>query len=62
MADGIDVAAARSEVYLPAAEVVANANVPNYLEMREQALQDPVAFWDARAQELIDWQQQSTVG
>jgi acetyl-CoA synthetase len=35
--------------------VVAQANVPNYLELREQALEDLEGFWDARAQEMIDW-------
>ena len=55
MTDGIDVAANRSEVYEPSAEVVANTNIPDYLTVREAALADPVAFWDARAKELIDW-------
>ncbi|MEZ4869624.1 MAG: acetate--CoA ligase [Caldilineaceae bacterium] len=55
MTDGIDIAATHSELYQPSAAVVANANVPNYLEVREQALADPVAFWEARAKELIDW-------
>jgi len=55
MTDGIDVAANRSEVYEPSAEVVANATIPDYLTVREAALADPVAFWDARAKELIDW-------
>lgn len=55
MTEGIDVAAASSEVYAPSAEVVANANVPNYLEVRKDAYDDPTAFWDARAKELIDW-------
>jgi acetyl-CoA synthetase len=40
--------------------VAANANVPDYLDVRTQALQDPVAFWDARAREFIDWQQPYT--
>jgi acetyl-CoA synthetase len=55
MTDGIDVAANKSELYAPSAQVVANANVPDYLAIRAAALQDPVAFWDARAKELIDW-------
>ncbi len=55
MTDGIDVAASRSEVYEPSAEVVANANIPDYLAVRKASLADPVAFWDARAKELIDW-------
>ncbi|MBX3010929.1 MAG: acetate--CoA ligase [Caldilineaceae bacterium] len=55
MTDGIDVAASRSEVYEPSAETLANANVPDYLAVRDAALADPVGFWDARAKELIDW-------
>ncbi|MCB0122262.1 MAG: AMP-binding protein, partial [Caldilineaceae bacterium] len=55
MTEGIDVAAASSEVYEPSAEVVANANVPNYLEVRKEAYDDPVSFWEARAKEFIDW-------
>ena len=45
----------QGEVYFPSAEIIQNANVPNYPELREQALADPVAWWDARAQEMIDW-------
>lgn len=55
MTEGIDVAAAGSEIYEPSAEVVANANVPNYLDVRQEAYEDPVSFWDARAKELLDW-------
>jgi acetyl-CoA synthetase len=55
MSESIDVAAARSELYEPSPTVVANANVPDYLAVREQAAKDPVAFWEARARELIDW-------
>ncbi|MEZ4616702.1 MAG: acetyl-coenzyme A synthetase N-terminal domain-containing protein [Caldilineaceae bacterium] len=55
MTEGIDIAAASSEIYEPSAEVVANANVPNYLDVRKQAYDDPVSFWEARAKELIDW-------
>ena len=57
MSEGIDVAAAKSEVYSPSPATVANANVPDYLAVREAAAKDPVAFWDARAKELIDWYQ-----
>lgn len=60
MTDGIDVAASRSEVYQPSAATVANTNVPDYLALRQAALADPVAFWDARAKELIDWYQPYT--
>ncbi|RIK44678.1 MAG: acetate--CoA ligase [Chloroflexi bacterium] len=55
MSEGIDVAATRSELYEPSPTVVANANVPDYLSVREQAAKDPVSFWDARAREMIDW-------
>jgi acetyl-CoA synthetase len=55
MTEGIDVAASRSELYAPSASTVANANVPDYLAVRQAAMADPVAFWDARAKELIDW-------
>lgn len=55
MTDGIDVAATRSELYDPSPAVVANANIPDYLRVRQAAYDDPIAFWDARAKELIDW-------
>jgi acetyl-CoA synthetase len=55
MSESIDVAAARSELYEPSPAVVANANVPDYLAVRKQVAEDPVAFWEARAKELIDW-------
>ena len=60
MTDGIDVAANRSEVYQPSPATVANANVPDYLALRQAALADPVAFWDAQAKALIDWYQPYT--
>ncbi|MCB0086686.1 MAG: acetate--CoA ligase, partial [Caldilineaceae bacterium] len=47
--------AAKSEMYHPSPEVIANANVPNYSELRAQALANPLAYWDARAQEMVDW-------
>ena len=55
MTEGIDIAAASSEIYEPPAEIVANANVPDYLDVRQQAYDNPTVFWDARAKELIDW-------
>ena len=55
MTDGIDVAATRSELYTPTPAVVANANIPDYMAIREAAYADPVSFWDARAKEMIDW-------
>ena len=51
----VEILAAESEIYPPPEAVVAQANVPNYLELREQALEDLEGFWDARAQEMIDW-------
>ena len=55
MTDGIDVAATRSELYTPTPAVVANANIPDYMAIREAAYADPVSFWDARAKDMIDW-------
>ncbi len=55
MTEGIDVAASRSELYAPSAATIANANIPDYLTVRQAALADPVSFWDARAKELIEW-------
>ena len=56
MPNGADISTApSSEIYYPSDEVVANANVPDYMEVREAALKDPVAFWDARAKEFLDW-------
>ncbi|MDE0463233.1 MAG: acetate--CoA ligase [Caldilineaceae bacterium] len=51
----IEVPAADSELYQPPPEAVAGANVPNYLDLRGEALADSEAYWDARARELIDW-------
>jgi acetyl-CoA synthetase len=57
MSNVFDALAGKNEIYPPSTEVVSKANVPNYLEVRSQALQNPLAFWDARAKELIDWHQ-----
>ena len=43
------------QLYYPSAEVIARANVPNYLELRQEALADPTTYWDSRAQEMIEW-------
>ncbi|MYC95801.1 MAG: acetate--CoA ligase [Caldilineaceae bacterium SB0661_bin_32] len=51
----IEVPAADSELYQPPPEAVAGANVPNYLELRSEALADIEAYWDRRARDLIDW-------
>ncbi len=48
-------AAARSELYVPSAAVVANANYPEYLAERLAAIDDPEDFWDACAKEFVDW-------
>ncbi len=55
MPDGFDTTAARSEVYAPLPETLAHVNLPDYLDVREQAAADPVAFWDAQARQLVDW-------
>ena len=56
MSEGLEAAAAlKSEIYNPSSQVVANANVPDYLELRKNAYNDPLPFWDARAKELVDW-------
>jgi acetyl-CoA synthetase len=47
--------AGKSELYMPSEGVIADANVPNYLELREEVYDDPVPFWDERAKEMIDW-------
>ncbi len=51
----VEILAAESELYPASEEVVQNANVPDYLAIRSGALEDPLAFWDARAKELLDW-------
>ena len=45
----------QGEVYYPSDAVVAQANVQDWTALREEALADPVAYWDARAKEMIDW-------
>ncbi len=54
-AGGVVTEASRSAMYEPAQSVIDNANVPNYMELREEALADPVAYWDKRAREMVDW-------
>ena len=53
----LEIQAAESQVYPPTDAVVQNANAPDYLNLRDEALADPLAFWDARAQELVEWYQ-----
>ncbi|MCB0133304.1 MAG: AMP-binding protein, partial [Caldilineaceae bacterium] len=55
MSNDFDAVSSKSEVYEPSAEVIQNANVPNYMDLREKALEDTVAYWDERAKEFIDW-------
>ncbi|HQY94998.1 AMP-binding protein, partial [Caldilinea sp.] len=55
MSNAMETISASKEIYQPSAEVVANATFPDYLEMRQQAVEDPVSFWDAQAKEVIDW-------
>ena len=55
MTNAMEAISASKEIYHPSAEVVAAANVSGYLELRPQAIEDPVAFWDARAKEMVDW-------
>jgi acetyl-CoA synthetase len=57
MPSAMDAISTKSEMYTPSAEVIAQANVPDYLELRKQAIADPIPFWDACAKELIDWYQ-----
>ena len=45
------------KMYHPSDEIASQANVPDYLALRQEALADPEAFWDDRAQALIDWYQ-----
>ena len=42
------------EVYYPSDEIVAQANAKDWDAMAEKALKDPVAFWEAEANEL-EW-------
>lgn len=51
----LELPAVESELYRPPQAAIARANVPNYLALRQEALADSTAYWDARARELIDW-------
>jgi acetyl-CoA synthetase len=51
----VEILAAESEIYHPSEDVVRQAVVPNYMELRQEALQDIEAYWDARAREVVDW-------
>jgi acetyl-CoA synthetase len=39
----------------PPAEFLSNTHVPDYDALRAEADEDPEAFWEGRAQELLDW-------
>lgn len=51
----LELPAVESELYQPPPAAIAKANIPNYLAVRQEALADSKAYWDARARELIDW-------
>ena len=55
MPQTFDTTASKSEVYPPSPAVLASVQLPNYLDLRTEARQDPLAFWDAQAKELLDW-------
>ena len=55
MSEDQDAPVRQDETYAPSPDVTSGANVPDYLQVREAAGADPVAFWTARAQELVDW-------
>jgi len=42
-------------LYRPSSDIVEAAYVPDYDTLREEAAADPVAFWEARAKELLEW-------
>ncbi len=44
-------------LYTPSAEIIEAAHVPDYEALRAEAEADPVAFWEARAKEILDWYQ-----
>lgn len=41
--------------YSPSKDIVDAAHVPDYDALRAEAAADPIAFWEARAKELLDW-------
>lgn len=42
-------------LYRPSQEIIDAAHVPDYEALRAEAAADPVAFWEDRARELLDW-------
>ena len=55
MSEELERVLGQSEVHSPDPSIVRNANVPDYLDVRQAALADPTAFWAERARELLDW-------
>ncbi len=51
---------AHSDVYPPSAETVAASLYPDYLETRLADIENPEAFWDRMAQEIVDWHEPYT--
>jgi acetyl-CoA synthetase len=51
----VEILAAESELYEPSAEVIQHANFPDYLNLRQESLEDVTRFWDARAKEMVEW-------
>ncbi len=43
------------QLYRPSQEIIDAAHVPDYDALRAEAAADPVAFWEARARELLNW-------
>jgi len=44
-------------LYFPTQEMVDVSHLPDYDALRATAAADPLAFWEARAKELLDWYQ-----
>ena len=56
MSQSFDTTASKSEVYQPSPEVLSRCdNCPTIWRYAKRPKQDPLAFWDARAKELLDW-------
>ncbi len=47
--------AEEKSLYRPAQDIIDAAHVPDYDALRAEAAEDPVAFWEGRAKELLDW-------
>ena len=42
-------------IYRPSSDIIEGAHVADYDALRAEAEADPLAFWAARAEELLDW-------